>query len=66
MDAIGVDITDIPAARLWDEVVLQGRQGDQEISAHDIARWGGTVSYDVLAGWRSRLPRIWLGEGGRS
>jgi alanine racemase len=66
MDAIGVDITDIPAARLWDEVVVQGRQGDQEISVHDLARWGGTVSYDVLAGWRSRLPRIWLGEGGRS
>jgi alanine racemase len=65
MDAIGVDLTDIPEAQLGDEAVLMGRQGAEEISAHDIARWGRTVSYDVLAGWRSRLPRIPVEEGSR-
>jgi alanine racemase len=64
MDAMGVDVTEIPGVRLWDEVVLMGRQGTQEISAHDLARWQGSVSYDVLTGWRSRLPRICVGEGG--
>lgn len=63
MDALGVDLTDIPEAQLGDEAVLLGRQGAEEISAHDIARWGRTVSYDVLAGWRSRLPRIQVEEG---
>jgi alanine racemase len=63
MDAIGVDLTDIPEARLWDEAVLMGRQGVEEISAHDIAQWGRSVSYDVLAGWRARLPRIQVEEG---
>jgi alanine racemase len=66
MDAIGVDVTEIPDLRLWDEVVLLGRQGGREISAHDIARWRGSVSYDVLAGWRSRLPRIYVGDGASS
>ena len=28
---------------------------------HDLAAWKGTVSYEVLVGWRSRLPRIHLG-----
>jgi alanine racemase len=62
MDAITVDITDIPEARLWDEVVLQGRQGAEEISVHDVAKLKNSVSYDVLTGWRTRLPRIYREE----
>jgi len=60
MDAITVDITDIPAARLWDEAVLMGRQGEDEISVHEMARLRNSVSYDVLTSWRSRLPRIYV------
>jgi len=63
MDALTVDITDIPEAGLWDEVVLMGRQGDEEISVHEVAQWKNSVSYDVLAGWRARLPRVYVGEG---
>lgn len=58
MDSIGIDLTGIPQAALWDEAVLLGRQNDEEISAHDLAAWKGSVSYDILAGWRSRLPRV--------
>ncbi|NIR52454.1 alanine racemase [candidate division KSB1 bacterium] len=60
MDATMVDITDIPECRLWDEVVLMGRQDDDEIDAHEIAKLKNSVSYDVLAGWRWRLPRVYL------
>jgi alanine racemase len=60
MDALTVDITDIPEAGNWDEAVLMGRQGGEEISAHEIAKLTNTVSYDVLAGWRARLPKIYL------
>jgi alanine racemase len=63
MDALIVDVTEIPEAQLWDETVLMGRQGEEEISVHDIARLKNSVSYDVLTGWRSRLPRIYVGEG---
>lgn len=59
MDATMVDITAIPTAKKWDEVVLQGRQGPHEISANEIAQRKRTVCYDVLAGWRSRLPRVY-------
>ena len=59
MDAAMVDITDIPKARLWDEAVLMGRQGEEEITVHDVAKLKNSVSYDVLTGWRARLPRIY-------
>jgi alanine racemase len=60
MDALTVDITEIPAAQLWDEAVLMGRQGDEEISVHEVAKLKNSVSYDVLVGWQPRLPRIYL------
>ena len=57
MDAITVDITDIAGAQMWDEAVIMGRQGGEEISVHDIARLKNSVSYDVLTSWRLRLRR---------
>jgi len=62
MDALTVDITEVSAAQLGDEAVLMGRQGDEEISVHEIAKLKNSVSYDVLAGWRARLPRIYLNQ----
>jgi alanine racemase len=61
MDAITVDVTEIPDARLWDEAVVMGRQGAEEITAQDIARLKNSVTYDVLTNWRGRLPRVYLG-----
>jgi alanine racemase len=65
MDAMTVDITDVPEAHLWEEAVLMGRQGDEEISVHEVAKLKSSVSYDVLTGWRARLPRIYLGDNPR-
>ena len=57
MDALMVDITDIPEAQLWDEAVVMGAQGSEEITVHDMAKLKNSVSYDVLTGWRLRLRR---------
>ena len=57
MDALMVDITDIPQAQMWDEAVLMGRQGSDEITVHDLAKLKNSVSYDVLTSWRLRLRR---------
>jgi len=62
MDATMVDITDIPEAGLWSEVVLMGCQGNEQVTARDVAQWKGTVTYEVLVSWRSRLPRVYLDE----
>lgn len=65
MDAMMVDITEIQEARLWDEIVLMGNQGQDEITVHELAELVNTVSYDILAGWSWRLPRIYLSSGNK-
>lgn len=60
MDALTVDITHIPEVRLWDEAVVLGSQGEETITAHEIAALKNTISYDVLTGWKARLPRVYL------
>jgi alanine racemase len=62
MDALTVDITDIPEAKLWDVATLMGRDGADEISVHEIAKIKNSASYDVLCSWRGRLPRIYVNE----
>ncbi|HZL77639.1 MAG TPA: alanine racemase [Candidatus Limnocylindrales bacterium] len=57
MDALMVDITDIPEAQMWDEAVIMGQQGGEEITVHDIAKLKNSVSYEVLTSWRLRLRR---------
>jgi alanine racemase len=63
MDALMVDITDIPEAQMWDEAVIMGRQGKEEITVHDIAKLKNSVSYDVLTNWRLRLRRKAVNTG---
>ncbi|HEX9048798.1 MAG TPA: alanine racemase [Verrucomicrobiae bacterium] len=57
MDALTVDVTDIPEAQMWDEAVIMGRQGADEITVRDIAKLKNSVTYDVLTNWRLRLRR---------
>jgi alanine racemase len=63
MDALAVDVTDVPGVKLYDEAVILGRQGTEEITAEEVAALARSVTYDVLAGWRDRLPRIYVGDG---
>jgi alanine racemase len=64
MDAMGIDVSEAPEVRPGAEVVLLGEQGTASIGARELARWAGTVTYDVLAGWRGRLPRLCVDAGG--
>jgi len=57
MDALMVDVTDIPQAQMWDEAVLMGEQGGEAITARDVAQLKNSVTYDVLTSWRLRLRR---------
>jgi len=61
MDLTLVDVTDVPAARAGDEVVLWGRQGDEEISVGEVGRWQGSVDYEVLTRLGKRVPRLAVG-----
>lgn len=58
MNVMMVDVTDIPEATLEDEVVLLGSQGDETISAEQLASWAGTINYEILSRIIPELPRI--------
>ena len=58
MDATMVDVSAIPETRAGSIATILGIDGVESISAHDIATWKGTVSYEAITAWRGRLPRI--------
>lgn len=59
MDQITVDIGPDGTAYNDDEAVLIGRQGDEEITADEAANWMDTISYEVLTGIHTRVPRFY-------
>ena len=62
MDQCMADITGINAKQ-WDEVVLMGKQGNEEITADEIANEIGTISYEVLCMVSKRVPRVYIKNG---
>jgi alanine racemase len=58
MDQIVVDCEDDDSVKPGDEVVLLGRQGDEEITADEWAELLGTISYEILCGIGPRVPRV--------
>lgn len=57
MDQIVVDLGDDDEVAVGDEVVLLGKQGDEEITAAEWADVTGTIAYEVLARLGPRVPR---------
>jgi alanine racemase len=60
MDQLMVDCADDPV-RVGDEVVLFGRQGDEEIRVEEVAGWAGTIGYEVVCAVGPRVPRSYRG-----
>ena len=54
------DVTDIPGVSLEDEVVLLGSQGEETITAEQLAAWAGTIGYEIVARIHPLLPRVLL------
>lgn len=60
MDHCMIDITHIDNVKLFDEVILIGRDGEKMIDAGEIASYGSTICYEVLCGIRRKISRIYL------
>jgi alanine racemase len=59
MDQIMVQLDSVPNASMGDEVVLIGTQGDNSITAEEIAGRWGTINYEVTSGIYRRVPRVY-------
>jgi alanine racemase len=59
MDLTMVDVTGIKGVKEDDEVVLIGRQGNEEITAQELADKAGTIPYEILTSIGSRSQRVY-------
>jgi alanine racemase len=59
MDLTMVDLTEVPAAGVGDEVILWGGAGEAMISVNDVARLAQTISYEMLCTVGRRVPRVY-------
>jgi alanine racemase len=58
MDQTMINVSHIPNVRVGDEVVLIGKQGEDAITAEEVADWLGTINYEVVSEILARVPRV--------
>jgi alanine racemase len=60
MDQLVVEIGD-DDVHVGDEVVLVGTQGDERITADELAGHAGTIGYEIVTSIGARVPRVHVG-----
>ncbi len=60
MDQFMVDVTGVPEAQVGDRVTIFGRDGDDEITADDVADLIGSIGYEVTCLITPRVPRVYV------
>lgn len=59
MDMSLIDVTALRGyVECGDEVVIIGRQGEEEITADELATKLGTINYEVVTCISHRVPRV--------
>jgi alanine racemase len=60
MDLTLLDVTNVAAVAVGDKVTLLGQEGELRVSAEDLAKVAGTLSYEVTCGLSERVPRFYV------
>ena len=58
MNMVIIDVNHLPEVKLEDEVVLLGRQGDEVITAEEIARKVGSINYEIVTRLNPQITRF--------
>jgi alanine racemase len=58
MNMFMIDVTHIAEAKTGSTATLLGRDGDEEVSAEQLASWMHTINYEVVSRIHPALPRI--------
>lgn len=58
MDQLMLDVSAIPDLQAGDVITLLGQEGNENISADDWASQLNTISWEILCGFKHRLPRL--------
>ncbi len=60
MDMCMIDVSDVPDVKVGDEVVLMGRQGDEEIKVEELAAIAETIPYEIFCSIGKRVKRVYI------
>ena len=64
MDQTMIDVTNLPQVEVGDEVVLWGKQGQEEIIVEEIAEKIGTINYEIVhMPDKKRVPKLFIKNG---
>jgi alanine racemase len=63
MDMAMADVSHLPDVEIGDEVVIVGRQADDEITLDEFAESAGIIPHELLVRLGSRAPRLYLRSG---
>ena len=59
MDLTLIDVTDVPGVQVDDQVTLLGVDREKTITAEELAKTAGTISYEITCGISNRVPRVY-------
>ena len=57
MNMTMVDVTHVPEVQAGDVATLLGADGDERVTAEQLAEWMGTINYEVVARVHPGVPR---------
>ncbi|NLH01858.1 MAG: alanine racemase [Clostridiales bacterium] len=60
MDMCMVDVTDVPDVKPGDVATIFGHDGNEIISANELAEKAGTISYEIVCAVSQRVPRVYV------
>lgn len=63
MDQLMVDVTHIPGVKPGDVVTIFGTDGEEEITADEVAANAQTIGYELVCAIAPRVPRVYLKNG---
>ncbi|MBV9327001.1 MAG: alanine racemase [Chloroflexi bacterium] len=63
MDMAMADVSHLPQVEIGDEVVVLGRQEDDEITLDEFAESAGIIPHELLVRLGSRAPRVYVRGG---
>jgi alanine racemase len=58
MNMIIADVSAVPGVKVGDKATLIGSQGQQFVSADNLAKWANTINYEIVDRINPLLPRI--------
>jgi alanine racemase len=63
MDQCMIDVSNLFQVKIGDEVVLWGKQGEEEITVEEIAEKIGTINYEIVhMSDKKRVPKLFIKE----